>query len=351
MGKHAFFIDWPAATGIVILNLLGLATLLSIDHNLFFQQLVFSVLGLLCFYLFSRIEFKLYHYLDKYIYVLCILFLLITFLGPSIRGATRWLEFGGIRIQPSEIIKPFLWLSFASLFTRLNPEKLNNLIKLCCLFLIPILLIFRQPDLGNVIVYVCAFIGLIILSGTPVIYLLLTAIIGGLSFPLLRFLLKDYQRERLMSFINPSLDPKGIGYNAIQSMIAVGSGLIFGRGFGRGTQSILKFLPERHTDFIFATFAEEFGLVGSLVLLIIFIMLFWRMLKHSETVQNNMMAFLYITALFTQMFVQVVVNIGMNMGILPITGITLPLVSAGGSSLLATYIGLGIYMAAIQKKE
>ena len=219
------------------------------------------------------------------------------------------------------------------------------------LFLIPFLLIFKQPDLGNAIVYLSTWVALIMAAGLPLIVFALAVVGGTVIMPLGYRLLHEYQRLRIQTFINPLLDPRGAGYNAIQAMIAVGSGQLFGRGFGRGTQTLLKFLPEFHTDFIFASFTEEFGFMGGFVLLLLFFVLLWQLLQVAQKQPPTSMSFLYLVGFFTLIFTHVIINIGMNMGVVPITGITLPFVSSGGSSLLSLWVGLGIVFASFQKNR
>lgn len=348
MGRQAFYFDWVVFTTVAILLCLGLVTLLSIDPAYFYQQILIAFLGICALILFTRIDFSLYHDLDKFIYIGSVAFLLLTYLGPNVRGATRWLELAGFRLQPSELIKPFFMISVSSLLIRYPPTKIKHLVFHLLLFVIPFLLIFRQPDLGNALIFTSIWLALLIIAGIPILFVILGTGTVAILSPLIYNLLRDYQKNRLLTFINPLLDPRGAGYNALQSMIAVGSGKFIGRGFGRGTQSLLKFLPERHTDFIFASFTEEFGFVGSFVLLALFFLLLWRLLKQAEAHKSDVLVHLYIIGLFIQIFTHLVINVSMNMGLLPITGITLPLVSYGGSSLVALCIGLGIYFSAIR---
>ncbi len=276
---------------------------------------------------------------------------MLTFLGPNVRGSTRWLEIMGFRLQPSEIVKPFLILCWTSFLIKYPPDKLRNVFKNIGLFLLPWILVFRQPDLGNAIVYFGIWLTAIILSGLPWKYIIGGGLIGIISLPLSYNLLQHYQQLRLLIFFNPGLDPKGAGYNAIQAMIAVGSGSWFGRGFGRGTQSLLKFLPEFHTDFIFASFSEEFGFIGALLLIVLYFVLLWQILKVASNLIANQRAFIFTVSIFTLIFIQMVVNIGMNLGLMPITGITLPLMSLGGSSLISIWVGLGILTASLNERK
>lgn len=339
---------WSLIIPIVLLVSLGLVTLLSIERSSFFDQLLFTGVGLVAFVIFSKIDFSLYRYLDKFIYVACIIFLLLSYLGPNIRGATRWVSLGPIQLQPSELVKPFFLLAIVSLMTRYPPVKIKYILLQLILFLIPFLLVLKQPDLGSSLIYVAIWLTTIVVSGIPLRYIFgaftafLIAIPTGYEF------LHEYQKDRIVTFLNPLHDPAGAGYNAIQSMIAVGSGRLFGRGFGRGTQSMLSFLPERHTDFIFASFVEEFGLIGALVVLIIFFYLLWKLLKLAEAQDDGSVEHLFVIGAAMMVFAHVLINVGMNIGLLPITGITLPFVSAGGSSLLAMFITIGLTTSAIQ---
>lgn len=350
MGKHGHYFDWIVFIPALLLVSLGLVTLLSIDRSIFYQQLFFFGTGLLLFWLFLKIDFSIYPYLDWIIYTFGIVFLLTAFLGPNVRGATRWLEIGGFRLQPSEIFKPFYLLAISSLLVRFPPVKFKNMLYHAGLFIIPFFLIFRQPDLGNAVIYLCIWLSLLLVAGLQAWVFISGVMITTVTIPLTYELLHYYQKLRILTFLNPYLDPKGAGYNAIQSMIAIGSGELFGRGFGRGTQSLLKFLPERHTDFIFASFVEEFGFLGGIILLVIFFIFLWRLLRFS-TGSVSSQVFLFRIGTFILFFTQVIINIGMNMGILPITGITLPFVSYGGSSLLSFWIVLGMYISSGRMKD
>ena len=255
-----------------LLILLSLIILSSIDIGLFQSQALFVFLGLLVFLFVSSIDTRLLKGIDGQLYVLSLFLLVLVFvLGVEVRGAKRWIELGEFRIQFSELIKPLLVVAFAAVLARWDERiSIKRFVLLVSLFFPIAFFLSRQPDLGNTLIYSVAFIFMLLSSG-----LNFTFILGGLfliifAFPLLWKILADYQKNRLISFISPAHDPLGIGYNAIQSAIAVGSGLLFGRGLGRGVQSQLAFLPERHTDFIFASFAEEFGFLGSLTVLALY---------------------------------------------------------------------------------
>lgn len=351
MGRRTFYINWLIILTSVLLLALGLVTLLSIDRSYFSQQLIFGVIGIGLMIFFARINFSIYPYLDRVILIFSIIFLCLSYLGPNVRGATRWLMIGPLSIQPSEFVKPFFLLGIASLMVRFPPTKLIRIVAHTVLFVVTFTIVLRQPDLGSALVYASMWITVIVLAGLPLKYIVgsLLSVLGLL--PILYQFLHEYQKLRIVTFLDPLHDPQGSGYNAIQSMISVGSGQLFGRGFGRGTQSLLQFLPERHTDFIFASFSEEFGFIGGFILLIIFFVLLLQLLMEASKKFNYSVEFLYLVGFFAQMLTHIVINVGMNMGIVPITGITLPFVSYGGSSLLTTCIALGIAIAAIQPQR
>ena len=351
MGKNSETFNWLVFTPALILTCLGLITILSIDPQQFIRQLIFAGIGLILCVVIYKIDFQIFPYFRNYFYVFSIIFLLLSFLGTEVRGATRWFEVAGVRIQPSELVKPLLIFAFAGFLTKFRPVRLKYIALNLAVFLPAFFLVFKQPDLGNSIVYFVFWFGMLILSEASLPFLALLIIFLTLVLPLGYGFLKDYQKARLISFLNPNLDPKGAGYNAIQAMIAIGSGLLFGRGFGRGTQSQLMFLPERHTDFIFASFSEEFGFFGGFMLLIIYFWLLWQILKIAKNSGEDGFMLLVIGGICIQLLSQVVVNVGMNLGIVPITGITLPFVSSGGSSLIASWITIGIVLSASKSQR
>jgi len=212
-------------------------------------------------------------------------------------------------------------------------------------------LVFFQPDLGSAMVLVFLWIGIMIIAGIKWKQLLLLFLLGAILFGIAwMVVLKPYQKDRITSFLNPYLDPKGTGYHRIQSMIAIGSGQLFGRGLGHGPQSQLNFLPEQHTDFIFASIAEEWGFVGLLIVFILYFLMFWRMIKIALLAPNNF-ARLFCVGFSIILIFHILVNIGMNLGVLPIAGISLPFVSYGGSNLLINFVMLGIVQSiAVREK-
>ena len=339
-------IDWITAALLLAIGSFGLFLLLTINRGFFAQQLLAFVIGFFVLVVFSRIDRELLWWFAPIGYVLGILFLLLSFAGPSIRGSNRWLFLGPMQLQPSELIKPFLLLAFSRFMAEYSPRKIRTLPLHIGLFLVPFLLVFRQPDLGTALVYTGMWGTMLLASGVSVILVGAVASVIALFFPILWGFLASYQKARIATFLNPALDPKGAGYNAIQAMIAVGSGQLFGRGLGRGTQSHLRFLPEYHTDFIFATLIEELGLVGGVMLLAGYALLLWRILMPLlRGMVDDAFHFIYASGLFAMILSQIFINTGMNMGILPITGITLPLVSYGGSSVLSIAASFGILWA------
>ncbi len=351
MGKNTENFNWLVFTPALILTCLGLVTLLSIDPTLFVRQLIFAGISIGVCILIFRVDFGIWPYFYNFFYVLAIILLLLTFLGTEVRGAVRWFEIAGTRIQPSELVKPLLILAFAGSLTKYKLQRKKNLLLHLALFVPAFLLVFKQPDLGNSIVYFVFWFGMLILSEAAWPFILLMIIFLAVVLPLGYDFLQDYQKQRLISFLNPHLDPQGAGYNAIQAMIAIGSGLLFGRGFGRGTQSQLEFLPERHTDFIFATFAEEFGFLGGLVFLFIYFWLLWHMFTIARNSKDDVFMLLVVGGISIQILTQVLINVGMNLGLVPITGITLPFVSSGGSSLFTTWASIGLILSAYRRQK
>jgi rod shape determining protein RodA len=327
--------DRGIIVSMLLLSGFGSAIIGSVAPGLVTSQIVFYLLGLILFVVFSQIDYKIYASAAKLIYLVSVALLLLTLIiGFESRGSTRWISLFGFRLQFSEVLKPFILASLASFMTK-------SWFKASLLAVLPMFLIFKQPDLGSALVYVFGFASMIFVSGINVVYILLAIGGGVVLLPLGWHFLAEYQRARIVTFLNPSSDPLGASYNAIQALIAVGSGQLFGWGLGRGTQSQLLFLPEQHTDFVFASLSEELGFFGAGTILIIYFVLIWRMLDISAKSPDFFGRVLGV-GLSYMFLAQVFINIGMNLGIVPVTGITLPLVSYGGSSVLATFISLGI---------
>lgn len=330
------------ALPVIVLLCSSLLILHSVSPQDFVSQCVFAVMGLISLIIFSRIDYRLYNLNALVWYLLTVLPLLATLLlGVTSRGSTRWITIFGYRLQPSEFIKPMFILFIAVYLTHTPIQKIKPTLKFLIYCLIPVGLIFKQPDLGTALILIVLIGAGLLACGvsfkTIGIFGLLLLVAIPLSIPLL----KPYQLNRIHTFLNPTSDPLGKGYNSLQATIAVGSGKIFGKGLGQGTQSQLRFLPERQTDFIFASFIEELGFVGGGILLSAYAWLARGLLKTAKYATSPMGSLVSLLTL-ALLLVQVIVNIGMNMGIMPITGITLPLVSAGGSSLLSLLTLLGV---------
>lgn len=337
--------DWVLLFLILGIAFLGIIILKSIVPSLVIQQLIWLGLGLFLFFIFSQIDYQNYRRFAWIFYFASIFFLLITFiLGRTIRGSIRWLEIGGVSLQPSEMVKPFLVLFFANFFSQDETINLKKVLYAFFLLIIPTALIFLQPDLGSSLIVIAFWLGIVLAKGIKTKWLFGAGSFLILFLPLSWRFLQDYQKQRISTFLNPQLDPLGSGFNVIQSVIAIGSGQFFGRGLGRGTQSHLRFLPERHTDFIFASLSEELGFLGTFILLSLFFFLLWRILNLAKNSREQFAYLIYI-GVFSLLFSQIIINLGMNLGILPVTGITLPLISYGGSSLVSTMIALGIIMS------
>lgn len=342
MNRRPFLnIDWGLLTPVIILATLSLTTLFSIDISFFKSQLLFFVVGIIIFLFFSQLNYKILGFYSLPIYILSILLLVIVLIiGVETRGSVRWLEFFGFKIQFSEILKPFLAISLSSYLFLRNNYSLKTLFSATCFVMPIIFLVFLQPDLGNALIYLAVATFMFISFGFPLRFFLLGLVSISALSPVFWNLLHDYQKQRILTFLNPN-DPLGLSYNAIQSVISVGSGMLTGRGLGQGTQSGLRFLPERHTDFIFASLSEELGMVGAILVIITFVYLLYRIFAIFKN-SDELFCKIFSLTVFFIIFFQFFVNIGMNIGILPIVGITLPFLSYGGSSLLSNFILLGI---------
>lgn len=319
---------------------LGGTILSSVSPNSFPQQFVYIALAALSFFIVANIDIRFLKAISLPLYVLSIILLLITVLfGTFIRGASRWIEIGPIAFQPSEITKPLLLLFFAHLISAQNGSK-RFLVTLLA-FLPAFILVFIQPDLGSAIVLGAGFVGALFFGGFPLLWFA-GSILGFLIMtPIFWRLLADYQKQRIFSFLAPATDPLGTGYNSIQAMIAIGSGGLSGRGLGQGTQSQLSFLPERHTDFVFAALSEELGFLAASAVIIAFALILWRIITALKST-DDIFSQALLGGVFFVFFTHVVINIGMNLGVFPITGIPLPFVSSGGSALVSMSAMLGL---------
>lgn len=334
-------LDLWFAIPIVLLLTLGLVVLNSVSPSLFPQYYWYLAFGVILFIILSLFDFEVLSVFSKYFYLISIVLLLATLIiGQATRGTVRWIPLGSMSLQPSEIVRPLLFVYFANYFIGRRLE-FKYLFKGLLLMALPLFLILIQPSLGVTILTAIGFLGIILASEVNKKQLFMLGLVTLILIPISFVFLAPYQKERVVSFLNPESDPLGAGYNAIQSKISVGSGELFGRGLGRGVGTQLAFLPEKQTDFIFASVSEELGFVGAGTMLLLSFMLLYRMIKYMENAINPY-ARAFLTAVFLTFFVQILIHAGMNMGIFPITGVPYPLVSAGGSSLLATLMTLGI---------
>ena len=352
MGKQNVNFDWITVFVLLCLGSFGLFLLLTINTQLFFQQFLFILVGFILLIISSHIEQVLLWWFAPIGYIAGNLFLILSYVGPHIRGATRWVVLGPVQLQPSELSKPLFLLAFSFFMGKYPPRQLKYIPLHMALFSLPFVLVFLQPDIGSSLVYIGFWVAMLFAGGLPVSVLITSFIAGLLLMPGIWHTLMPYQRDRILSFINPLSDPHGVGYNALQSMIAVGSGQLVGRGLGRGTQSHMRFLPEHHTDFIFATLVEELGFLGGLLLLGLYMFLLYRIIiPFIQGESYNARQFIYSLGLFAMLLTQIFINTGMNMGIIPITGITLHFVSYGGSSILSLTASFGILWALKREKS
>lgn len=331
-------------SALILIQVLSLVTIWSIYPELFLTQLTFVVAGTIIILLLSKVDLPLLFSLSPVFYLGSLVLLLVTlFVGRNIRGSVRWIDLGFFSLQTSEIVKPLLALAYSAYLSQVKKMTWKDLSVFLGFAFIPVLLVAFQPDLGSALALIFLPIALLAFSGQFKKLLALGLVFLIIFVPLESKFLKPYQRQRLETFINPYKDPQGAGYNVIQATIAVGSGKILGKGVKLGTQSHLNFLPERHTDFIFASFVEEFGLVGALVLFGCYAVIFRYCLLNVIRLKDRSLNLLSL-AIFWLIFFQFTVNVGMNLGIMPVTGITLPLFSYGGSSLLSFAIMVGLQL-------
>ena len=348
--------------------------ILSLDFKLIFLILSLGIIS--CFAIYSTERGNFGYYTQSHIYRFCIFFLLfiilsfikvqlwhksaypfyavilmllfaVDFFGITASGSTRWINLFVFNLQPSELMKVTLIIFLAKYYSQRPSQDVNRLrfmiVPAFALF-IPFVLVITQPDLGTAILIAIGGFGVIWLSGFRIKYFFYSFIVLICLAPIVIAFLKPYQKLRILSFFNPEKDPLGAGYQIIQSKIAIGSGGFLGKGFLRGSQSYLDYLPEKHTDFIFTLFSEEFGFIGSVSLLIIYALIIYRIIATGNLSRNSF-AKLYCYGFAVAFFIYVAVNMLMVLGLIPIVGAPLPIMSYGGSAMLSTMIGLGIVMS------
>ncbi len=343
-------LNLPVTISSLLLISIGVLVIYSSSKEQAFQQLVYLAAGFTLFLFISLLDLQSLRKFINPLYIFEILLLLIVLIwGLETRGSIRWIPLGFFNIQPSEFAKPVLILLLAAFWSRSVPNW-TNIFKSLILISPFILLIFKQPDLGSSLTLISIWLGMLFASRVSIKKVFILILIAILVIPSSWLFLKEYQRQRIIGFLQPGSDPLGRGYNLIQSTIAVGSGQLFGRGLGRGTQSRLQFLPEYRTDFIFASIAEEMGFLGSFIILIIYLYLLTFCLRVASRVLDRF-DFLLVIGVFSMLTFQIFVNIGMNIGLLPITGITLPLISYGGSSSVVTFICLGLVASVATRSQ
>ncbi|TQV68314.1 rod shape-determining protein RodA [Exilibacterium tricleocarpae] len=343
-------VDPPLLLALLLLTGYGLVVLYSASgQNLYYlrRQMVFFVIAYCMMFTVAQVRMHVLERWAPWLYLGGVgLLVLVLFFGTGAKGAQRWLSLGGFRFQPSEILKLAVPIAVATyLAQRILPPRFKHVIWTLMLILIPTALIMRQPDLGTSLLIAASGLIVLFFAGLPWGYMfgaLGTLVVG--SWPMWQFVLRDYQKQRILTLLNPEADKLGAGWNIIQSKTAIGSGGLDGKGWLNGTQSQLDFLPEGHTDFIIAVLAEEFGLVGVLVLMALYLWVIVRGLTIAFNAQDTFSRLLAGSVTIT-FFVYVFVNMGMVAGMLPVVGVPLPLVSHGGTSIVTMMMGFGLLMA------
>jgi rod shape determining protein RodA len=344
------YFDIPLLVTTALLVIVGAALLYAIslsgdDLQFFYRQLVFIAIGLALFVIMCFYDYQNLAKLQRFLYPALILSLVyILIFSGSVRGSSRWINLGFFNLQPAEFAKLILIIGL-SRWLYLKRGQINswyNILLIIIYLAIPVGLIMWQPDLGSAMIIIGIWVGVLLLSAIKKKYLVILFLSGAILSGLMwQFYLHDYQKTRIEVFLNPDLDPQGKGYNVRQAIISVGSGQWFGRGLGQGLQSQLKFLPERHTDFVFASVAEEIGFAGCALLLGLYVYLWVRLWQIARRATNDLA--MYITSgVLWMFFLQVFINVAMNVGLMPVTGIPLPFLTYGGSSMVVSFIALGI---------
>jgi rod shape determining protein RodA len=350
--------DWGIPFVALFISLIGVATIYSATRPVFdipqqdfyLRQLYWIAIGMLAFIFTISID---YRHLVRFAYILfligVILLFAVLFIGKRGMGAQRWIVLGPFSFQPSEFFKILFIVALSRYLSRMDrsrPLGLREIIRMLTLFvLIPFILIIRQPDLGTAIILLLLFSCMVMMAGVRRRIAITGIIIGLVSLPFIGSImwenLKDYQRQRLIAFVEPEADPHGVGYHINQSKITIGSGGFTGKGYLKGTQGPLRFLPERHTDFIFAIFAEEWGFSGCIVLFLLYLFLITKGIDTVKKARDASGAFIVlgVTIAFSFYFI---INVGMTLGMVPVVGIPMPLFSYGGTAMLSNFIALGI---------
>ena len=346
--------DWPLLAGVLLLTIVGVMMIYSTgladtgSSGLWVRQILALCFGMVGLFFFASLDYRFLRKNGMVMWVLSLLLLGGLFLfGAEIRSSHRWYNLWLFNFQPSEFAKLALIIFLAKFFQEKKPflVKFPYLLWSLIFVILPVALIIVQPDLGSGAVLIAIWLGMLILAKPPrrfFLYLMVSfLVLAAVSW---QFFLADYQKDRLKTFLDPTADPLGRGYNVIQSIVAVGSGGVYGRGLARGLQSQLRFLPERQTDFIFASTVEELGLLGGVLVVVLFVFVMFRLLRIMNRSQDLFGMYL-AGGIFFLVLTQFVVNVGMNLGLLPVTGITLPFLSYGGSSLVTMLWLIGIALS------
>ena len=346
-------LDYVLLVCIILLSITSILVMYSTDGGEFLYHTKSHSTKLLVFFIMmlmiSFFNIKFWHHLSYFFYFITTLLLIyVSIFGIKVSGSQRWIDLYYIVLQPSELMKIAVILCLAKYYHRVNVEKINSFISISLaltLILIPVILVLAQPDLGTSILIISSGLIILWLGGVKIKYFFVSFVTFLISLPFVISFLQPYQKLRILNFLNPDRDPLGAGYQIIQSKLAIGSGGFFGKGFLQGTQSYLDFLPEKHTDFIFTLFSEEFGFIGSILLLFLYIIIIIRIVSIGAFVKS-IFAKLFCFGFAFAIFIYITVNLSMVLGLLPIVGSPLPIMSYGGSSMLATMIGFGIVMSA-----
>ncbi len=343
---------------VVMLNIYGLISIyiatLETTHYLKTQSIAFT-LGLIAIIIITLFDYDKFGKLYLIIYVICNILLLSVLLfgtGEKQWGARSWLVIGGFSFQPAEIVKVGMIISIAKFIDK-NNEKINEyttLIKILLFSFLPIFLILMQPDFGTAIVFIFFTVIMLFIAGLDIKYFLYTFICGIISLPILWFTFKDYQKKRILVFFNPDLDASGAGYHVTQSKIAIGSGKIIGKGLSEAKFIKFGYLPEKQTDFIFSVIGEVSGLLGGLILILLYFIMIYRLITIARNAKD-LFGSLIVIGITSMMVFHIIQNIGMTIGLLPVTGIPLPFISYGGTFLLTNMISIGLVLSICIRKN
>lgn len=350
--------DWSIMFVAIFLSLIGVMTIYSAtrpvldaeQQSFYLKQSYWIGLSLACFFLIVSVDYRWFIKFAYVSFVIGIILLILTLLlGKKGMGAQRWISLGFMSFQPTEIFKIFFVMALSRHFSVIQQRTalgLKELLKMTLIFfLMPAILILKQPHLGTVMILLFVFFSMVIVAGTRKKIIVVAIIIGLISIPFVGNImwgeLKEYQKKRIMAFVDPYADPQGVGYHIKQSKISIGSGGLWGKGYQKGTQGPLRFLPERHTDFIFSVFAEEWGFAGSFFLFLLYLFIILRGFDTVKRARDPAGSFLALGVTLMLVF-YFIINVGMTLGIVPVVGVPMPFMSYGGTALLSNFVFLGI---------